>query len=58
MTNPMIGSGVQQTRGMNDGVNCQGGAKPRRWNETCRWQWQAETPPKWETTEGAWEWTS
>jgi len=31
-TNPMIGSGVQQTRAKFEGENRQGGEKPRRWN--------------------------
>jgi hypothetical protein len=53
MANPMIGSGVQQTRRIDDGVNCQGGVKPRRRNRTCPWQRQAETPPERETAEGA-----
>jgi hypothetical protein len=43
--NPMIGSGVQQTRKIRDGVNRQGGGKPRRRNVTCPWQRRAETSP-------------
>jgi hypothetical protein len=34
VTNPRIGSGVQQTRKASNGVNHQGGEKPRRWNRT------------------------
>jgi len=38
----MIGSGVQQTRGIDDGENRQGGEKPRSRNRTCLWRQQAE----------------
>lgn len=41
--NPMIGSGAQQTRGIDDGEIRQGGEKPRSRNMTCSWQQQAET---------------
>jgi len=40
--NPMVGSGVQQTRETGDGENRQGGEKPQRRNRTCLWQRQAE----------------